>query len=212
MPSTNETTLADLLAEIETAWEERGDDQVAERLAAAHPEHADDLYAFFEAITTDDGELPPGVGAAAVRNTLAWLREEHEPPVGDPPPAGGTGGAPGAPPRNLMGLLCDESGKDPGTVASAIEDAPLELITAFATYPRLVPDAARDEFASRSARALRIDEARVRRKFDDDAQLPMAASRHGAYAAPPSTYEELLRQFGVPARVRKLWIRFNPRP
>ena len=208
MPSTNNTPLASLLAEIETAWEERGDDQLVERLAAAHPEHADDLYAFLEAITDDD-ELPPGVGAVAVRNTLTWLSEEHEPPAGDPSPAGGSGGSPGSQPQNLMGLLCAESGRNPSEVASAIEDAPLELITAFATYPRLVPDAARDEFASRSERSLGVDRAMVRRKFDNDADLPMAASRHGAYGAPPSTYEELLKQAGVPARVRKIWMRFH---
>lgn len=214
MPSTKDASLATLLAQIETTWGDRGDqvlvEQLVEELATAHPELADELYGFLEAITTDeDDEIPPHVGAAAVRHSLAWLREEHEPPADGPPPAGGTGG-PDGPPQNLMGLLCAESGKDPSGVASAIEDAPLELITAFSTYPRLVPDAARDEFASRSERALHIDRHKVRRKFEDEISFAMAASRRGAYDASPSSYEELLKEAGLPARVRKFWMRFNP--
>ena len=77
MPSTNEPTLASLLAQIETAWEERGDARLVEKLADEHPQFAEGLFAFFDAILSEDEELPPGVGAAAVRDTMEWLKEEH---------------------------------------------------------------------------------------------------------------------------------------
>ncbi|HEV2149799.1 MAG TPA: DEAD/DEAH box helicase family protein [Longimicrobiaceae bacterium] len=75
MPSPDTAALEVLLAQLERAWEEQGDAQLVEALAAAHPGYADELYAFFDALVSEDDPLPDGVGAAAVRGTLAWLRD-----------------------------------------------------------------------------------------------------------------------------------------
>ena len=49
-----------LRAQIETAWEERADASLVDRLAVEHPEHAEDLFAFADAIMDDDSDLPNG--------------------------------------------------------------------------------------------------------------------------------------------------------
>lgn len=206
MPSTHDHSLYSLFAQIETAWEERGDAGVVDRLAAEHPEYAEELYSFFNAITADDEELPPGVGEAAVRNTLAWLKEEHE--AGLAELAIASGGSPSLP-LDLMGLLVEVSGKDPLEIAEAMEDTPLELLDAFAQYPELVKSGARRAVATRAYRGLDIAPYRVLRKFDESADFARAASRQGGYGTPPASYEDLLDLAGLSPELRSLWLQLG---
>ena len=202
MPSAHDHSLHTLFAQIETAWEERGDARLVDRLAAEHPDHAEELYSFFDAITTDE-ELPPGVGEAAVRNTLAWLKEEHEAGLAELGAA--REGGP-SPPLDLLGLLVEASGKDPPEVAEAMEDTPLELLDVFAQYPQLVKPGARRAVADRAYRGLDIAPYRVLRKFDESADFARAASRQGGYGAPPASYEDLLDLADLPPELRSLWL------
>lgn len=206
MPSTHDNSLHTLFAQIETAWEERGDAGLVDRLAAEHPEHAEELYSFFDAITADDEELPPGAGEAAVRNTLDWLKEEHEAGLAEVEAA--REGGP-SPPQDLLGLLVEASGKDPLEIAEAMEDTPLELLDAFAQYPQLVKPGARRAVATRAHRGLDIAPYRVLRKFDESVDFARAASRQGGYGAPPASYEELLDLADLSPELRSLWIQLG---
>jgi len=208
MPSTEKTTLSRLLAEIEAAWEERGDASLVERLAAEHPEHAEELFAFMDAILEEDADLPAGAGAAAVTNTLAWLAEEHRPPAAGEPPERPNKGA-GNPPQDLMGFLVAESGKGPAEVAEALEDTPIELLAAFAQYPRLVKPPARRALAERVERGLGIDRRRVTAKLEEPSDFARAASRRGGYGAEPESYEDLLNIADLKGARRALWLRLG---
>lgn len=206
MPSTNDHSLYSLFAQIETAWEENGNAGVVDQLAAEHPEHAEALYSFFNALTADDEELPLGVGEAAVRNTLAWLKEEHE--AGLAELAAARGGGP-SPPQDLMGLLVEASGKDPLEIAEVMEDTPLELLDVFAQYPQLVTPGARRAVAARAYQGLDIAPYRVLRKFDESADFARAASRRGGYGAPPASYEALLELPDLSPELRSLWLQLG---
>ncbi len=203
MPSAHDRSLHALFAQIETAWEERGDARLVDRLAAEHPEHAEELYSFFDAITAGNEELPPGAGEAAVRNTLAWLKEEHEAGLAE---LGAAGGGGLSPPLDLMGLLVEASGKDPLEIVEAMEDAPLELLDVFTRYPQLVRPGARRALAARAYRGLDIAPYRVLRKFDESADFARAASRQGGYGPPPESYEDLLDLADLPPELRSLWL------
>lgn len=205
MPSTHDRSLHALFAQIETAWEEHGDADLVHRLAAEHPEHAEEMYSFFDAISRDE-ELPPGVGEAAVRNTLALLKGEHEAGLAELTAA--RGGGP-SPPQDLLGLLVEASGKDPLEIVEAMEDTPLELLDAFAQYPQLVKPGARRAVATRAYRGLDITPYRVLRKFEESADFARAASRQGGYSAPPTSYEDLLGLAGLPPKLRSLWLQLG---
>jgi hypothetical protein len=211
MPSINEPTLASLLAQIETAWEERGDAELVEQLADQHPEFAEDLFAFFDAILSEDDELPPGVGAAAVRDTMEWLKEEHAIARGGSAPAETAAAAESgpSPPQDLLGLLCGETGKSPTAVAAEMEDTPLGLIVMFARYPELVPPGPRRAFARRAHRVHQVSRDKVTRKFEETAEFARAASRTGAYSSGPTSYEELLNRAGLSPELRALWLRLQ---
>ena len=209
MPSTDKPTLSRLLAEIETAWEERGDASLVERLAVEHPEHAAELFAFMDAIMEEDAELPAGAGAAAVTNTLAWLAEEHRGPMAaEQPPERPNKGA-GSTPQDLMGFLVVESGRGPAEIADALGDTPIELLAVFAQYPRLVAPPARRALAERVERGLGIDRRRVTAKFDESSEFARAASRSGGYGAGPKSYEDLLNIADLKGERRALWLRLG---
>jgi hypothetical protein len=211
MPSTNEPTLASLLAQIETAWEERGDTRLVEKLADEHPHFAEGLFAFFDAILSEDEELPPGVGAAAVRDTMEWLKEEHAIARGGSAPAE-TAAEPASgpsPPQDLLGLLCGETGKSPTAVAAEMEDTTLGLIMMFARYPELVPSGPRRAFARRAHRAHQVSRNTITRKFEETSQFARAASRSGAYSTDPTSYEELLNRAGLSSELRAFWLRLQ---
>ena len=210
MPSANERVLNTLFAQIECAWEEHGDTELVEKLADQYPEYAEDLFAFFSAILSDDDELPAGAGAAAVRDTMTWLAEEHAAArperVAAPAPSLGASGP--SPPQDLLGFLCNETGKPPLVVVSGMEDTTPELLDLFSRYPHIVPSGARRAVALRAYRGHGVDPAKVRRKFDEVAPFAMAASRTGAYGAVPASFEELLDRAALPADLRARWLAF----
>jgi hypothetical protein len=206
----NEPVLTSLFAQIEHAWEERGDAELVEKLAEQHPQYAHDLFAFFDAILSGDDDLPAGAGAAAVRDTLAWLKEEHaaaraERAAG---PAAAVRAPGPSPPQDLLGFLCTETAKPPQAVAAGMEDTTLELLVLFSQYPQLLPPGARRAVALNAHRGHGVDPRRTRRKFDDAGPQAIAASRTGAYDAPPRNYEELLDRAALSADLRARWLAF----
>lgn len=210
MPSMNEPVLTSLFADIEHAWEERGDTELVEKLAEEYPQYADDLFAFFDAILSDDDELPAGAGAAAVRDTLEWLKEEHAAARAEraTAPSAAMNASGPSPPQDLLGLLCSETNKAPRAIAAKMEDTTVELLLRFSAYPQLVPAGARRAVALRAQRGLAVDPEKVRRKFEDPAHFAMAASRTGAYGAAPATYEELLEGAALSPDLRARWLAF----
>jgi hypothetical protein len=210
MPSVNEPVLSSLFAQIEHAWEEHGETEMVEKLAEEHPQYAEDLFAFLSAIQSDDDDLPVGAGAAAARDTLEWLKEEHAAARGEQAatPATAINASGTSPPQDLLAFLSTEAAKPPRAVATGMEDTTLELLVLFSRYPQLVPPGARRAVALKAHRGHGVDPARTRRKFDDAAPLARAASRTGAYDAPPGSYEELLDRAALPADLRARWLAF----
>lgn len=209
MPSTEQQILSRLLAEIETAWEEHGDASLAERLASEHPQYAEELFAFMDAILEEDAELPTGAGAAAVRQTLNWLAEERREEAVAATPEREPAGAAAGPPQDLVGLLVNESGREPMEIVQAIADTTLELLAVFAQYPRLVKPLARRAFATRAERGLGVDRRQILTKFEEPQPLARAASRRGGYGAEPQSYEDLLDLAGLRGELRALWRRLG---
>lgn len=67
-------TKDEVFADLEAAWIGDRDASAVDRLAAAHPQHSEELYAFFADMVLGEREQAP-VGFDA----LAWLeREGHE--------------------------------------------------------------------------------------------------------------------------------------
>jgi hypothetical protein len=210
MPSMNEPVLTSLFAQIEHEWEERGDTELVEKLAEQYPQYADDLFAFFDAILSEDDELPAGAGAAAVRDTLEWLKEEHAAARAEraAAPSAAMNASGPSPPQDLLGFLCSETNKAPRAVAAEMEDTTVELLLKFSEYPQLVPAGARRAVALRAHRGLGVDPEKIRRKFDDPTHFAMAASRTGAYGTAPATYEELLDRAALSPDLRARWLAF----
>lgn len=209
MPSTEQQILSRLLAEIETAWEEHGDASLVERLASEHPQYAEELFAFMDAILEEDAELPAGAGAATVRRTVDWLAEEHREEAVAARPEREPARAAAGPPQDLLGLLVEESGREPVEIVQVIADTTLELLAVFAQYPRLVKPLARKAFATRAERGLGVDRRRVLAKFEESQPFARAASRRGGYGAEPQSYEELLDLAGLKEELRALWRRLG---
>lgn len=210
MPSTSEPALTSLFAQIEHAWKERGDTQLVEKLADRHPQHAQDLFAFFDAILSDEDDLPAGAGAAAVRGTHEWLKEELATvrAEGTSPRSSVASASGPSPPGDLLQFLCVETGKSPAAVVSGMDDTTMELMVMFSQYPTLVPDGARQVFALKAQRGHGVDPRRTRRKFEDAPPLARAASRTGVYDTPPGSYEELLDRAALPSDLRARWLAF----
>jgi len=191
-------TLDDLLAATERAWIDRHDAGVVDRLAAEHPEHAEELYTFFSGLVFGDGEssVPEEVARQAAERTRAWLDDEGFERARE---------AALRSPRTFALFLQRRTRQDPETIARRIGDVSWELLAQVSRYPALVPRPVREELASRIARHWPIPAAESLRAIETSEPMPRAASRRHPYPPPPSTFEELLGSSSLTARQRSLW-------
>jgi len=191
-------TLDDLLAATERAWIDRHDAGVVDRLAAEHPEHAEELYTFFSGLVFGDDEssVPHEVARQAAERTRAWLDDEGFERARE---------AAHRSPRTFALFLQRRTRQDPETIARRIGDVSWELLAQVSRYPALVPRPVREELASRIERHWPIPAAESLRAIETSAPMPRAASRRHPYPPPPSTFEELLGRSSLTARQRSLW-------
>jgi len=192
-------SLLELQILVDEAWEAgRNLDLVAD-LAARYPEHADELFAFAEALLFEDYPLPPPLAQAALRAGEAALASL--PPPTNSPLAGA--------PQNLLAVLVAESKLPPAKAAEAMGDMPLPLLISFSDYPQVVTRRAREEVAKRAQRGLRIARDRVLSCFDVALPVARAASRRGPAAADPTSYDDLLDRARLTPELRAVWSTFR---
>lgn len=190
--------LDDLLAETERAWLDRRDAGVVDRLAAEHPEHAEELYAFFSGLVfgEDEGAVPEELARQAAERTRSWLDDEGFERARE---------AAGRVPRTFARFLQRRTGQDPETIARRIGDVTWEFLAQVSRHPPLVPPSVREELAARIARHWPIPAAESLRAIEVSGPVPRAASRRHPFPPPPSTFEELLARSSLTASQRGLW-------
>jgi hypothetical protein len=195
-------SLFELQTLIDEAWEESRNLDLVADLATRYPEHADELFAFAEALLFEDDPLPPPLAQAALRAGDAALAAVPPPTVS--PSAGA--------PQTLLAVLVAESGLPPSQAAAAMEDMPLPLLISFSDHPQIVTERAREEFATRAQRGLGVARDRVLSCFNVTPPLARAASRRGPAAADPTTYDDLLDRARLTPELRTLWSTFREQP
>ena len=191
-------SLDELLAQTERAWLDRRDAGTVDRLAAEHPEHAEELYAFFSGLVFGDveGAVPGELAQEAVERTRAWLDEEGFERARE---------AARQVPPTFVRFLQRRTRQDPETIARRISDISWEFLAQVSRHPALVPRRVREELASRIARHWSIPAAESLRAMASSGPVPRAASRRRPYPPPPSTFEELLASSSLTAAQRSLW-------
>lgn len=194
-------SLFELQSMIDAAWEENHSLDLVPELAAQHPRYAEELYAFADALRSEDEPLPHSMAEVALRAAEAALAAAAQEAAPQAAPLSG------GPPQNLLAFLAGESGLPPSRTAAALE-APLSLLICFSDHPRVVARRAREELAARAERALGIARERVLSKFDEPPPLALAASRQGPMGADPTTYDELLDRARLNPAAREAWNAF----
>lgn len=235
MANADQALREDLLAEIEAAWIGRRDATVVDRLAAQHPEYAEDLYEFFADLFSAErrDNIPAEVENELGESLERWFeatgqhiaREAAEAALSatpTTPPA-----APAAPDateparsnatgtetedaresaRPYLALVEDHTGLDTGEIAERLGDGyTVELLLLTQRYPQLYPAPVRSEFASRTEQQFGIPSEQVLLSFEYQPELRMAASRSKAYGASPLTWEDLLQRAGLTPERQRSW-------
>jgi hypothetical protein len=229
MPSTDQGLLERLCTEIEAAWEDRREYRILHHLAEEYPDLSDELYDFFAVLTSDnDPDLPPALAQRAVARTREWLesgaydrivqeaRAERRltptPATSEPTtsPVSGDGsqesrGAP--PPRSFIGFLQQRTQQPPMAIAARIPHASVELLTWLGRHPDLMNSAVRRSLARAIEVSWTIPQQETLLELNSPTELQRAASRRGAYGAPPDSFRELLRRTGLSPADQRYWLR-----
>lgn len=235
MANADQALREDLLAEVEAAWIGRRDATVVDRLAAQHPEYAEDLYEFFADLffaerrdkISEEGES--GLGESLER----WFEEKGQhiareaaesarsatsatlptdPAAQDaiePADSNATGTQTEdarESARPYLALVEDHTGLDTNEIAERLGDGyTAELLLLTQRYPQLYPAPVRSEFASRTEQQFGIPSEQVLLSFEYQPELRVAASRSKAYGASPSTWEDLLQRAGLTPERQRSW-------
>ncbi len=192
-----DASLDELCAAAERAWVDRRDPGAADRLAADHPEHAEELYDFFAALVegTRGDSVPDATARRAAERTRSWLHEE------------GFDRALAAArrPRSFASFLHELAGPRPEDAVTKIGDVSWEFLALVSRYPAVVPPAVREELASRVARAWSLSPEVCLERIAASRPAPRAASRERPYPPAPSTFEELLARSSLGRKERAYW-------
>ena len=173
--------LDQLCAQIELAWADRHDAQTVDRLAAAHPDHAAELYDFYALlIETDLMQAPPVVIAAKQPVLLERV-------------------------RSFVSQLCEHTGAKATEIAARLS-VPYPLLVAMQRHPQSVPQRVREELATRAANLLQFDRLRALAALAQPYAEPMAASRDKAYQHEEATFAELLKRAKVSKKEQQYWL------
>lgn len=190
------SSLDDLCAAAERAWTDRRDPTTVDRLAAEHPEHAEELYDFFADLVVGAREaIPREAARRAAERTRRWLGEE------------GFDRALAAArrPRSFASFLRELAGPRPDEAVRRIGDVSWEFLALVSRYPAVVPPVVREELASRVARAWDLRPEACLERIEASSPALRAASRKRPYPPPPSTFEELLARSSLGGKARSYW-------
>jgi len=220
--------LEHLCGEIESAWRERKDRALVQKLSIAHPDLRDELYDFFEALVFGSRQRSAKEAAAEGRIEM-WLREvgvaaalaaaSEEPPItttevrepvtGTPAPdaAPKDVNAEVDPPRNWVLFLRTATGKNVGEIAADLPHASGEFLTLVGRYPGVVPGSVKRELAARLRERFDIDEAEVHARLSETQGMLRAASRDRPFSAAPATFLELLSRSALSGDQQNYWRR-----
>ena len=177
--------LDQLCAQIELAWADRSDVQndaqtpshLVDRLAAAHPNYAAELYDFY---------------ALLVETELMQASAVAKQPVLDRV-------------RSFVSQLCEHTGAKATEIAARLS-VPYPLLVAMQRHPQSVPQRVREELASRAANLLQFDRLRALTALAQPYAEPMAASRDKAYQHEEVTFDQLLKRAKVSKKEQQYWL------
>lgn len=212
--SANDERLASLMEEIERVWMEDRDESVVDRLAKEYPELAERLYLFLATLVDAPDQLDrhrPELAASAAR-TRDWLEREGFARAARAAAKGGSTEATPTPTRRVaapatptfVGLLRQVTGADLGTLAAELKVTP-DFLVEVSSNATVLPIEVKRELATRADRARAIGFDRALASLEAPVQLRRAASREGAYAAAPETYEDLVSRSQLSEDQKKYW-------
>ncbi len=209
MPTTSEypmsdtpemTVLSRCRLEIELAWNETMDDSVVHRLAAEHPELADELYSFFADVVEAEhhvGRPRPEFAELdrKVREMLEGARHESAQ----------------SRPNTFLGLVRETTGEPVDMIAASMNVTPDFLVDA-SEQGAVLPLRAREELVRRAremsrVRGIReIDERQGVASFDVSSVMARAASRRTAYEPVNVTYRDVVERSSLSAAEKQFWL------
>ena len=167
--------------EIEQAWMRGAGRATVHRLAAAHPELADELYEFF-AFMVDAHE------------GLSWEGDAPEEPGGNEA-------------RPFLAILRDATGESVEAIAASME-VTADFLVDLSDHGTVLPLKARAELVRRAAGMLDVGETEAVASFDV-ASVRRAASRDRAYPTTEVTFRELVERSGLSEEQKRYWAGFG---
>lgn len=233
MANPDQALLDDLLTEVEAAWIGRRDATVVDRLAAQHPQHAEELYEFFaDLFFAERGDnVPAGLEDGLGESLDRWFEERgrhiaseaveevrtDEAPTPEPTPAtdavasvapistpSGREGAHSSA-RPFLTLVEEVTDLDAEEVAARLGDVTVDFLLFTERYPELYPLPVREEFGRRAEGLFGIPTEVVLLAFKYRPEIRMAASRSRGYTGRPASFEELLRRAGLSFEQQRYW-------
>jgi hypothetical protein len=197
----SESSDAELLSacqlEIERAWNEAKDDGPVHRLAADHPELAEELYEFFACVIEAEDELdrPRPDFAEMDRRVRAMLGVAEEDAAVKAQPS-------------FLALVRGVTGESVDAIAVGMEVTADFLVVA-SEEGKVVPVAARVELVRR-ARGLRnmgdVNESELMVSFDAPPSLRRAASRRTAFTPSTVTYDMVVKHSTMSDESKRFWL------
>lgn len=169
--------LDQLCVQIELAWADRHDAQTVDRLAAAHPDYASELYDFYALLIETDLIQAPATAKQPVIERV----------------------------RSFLSQLCEHTGAKATEIAARLS-VPYPLLVMMQRHPQSVPQRVREELAARAANLLQFDRLRALTALAQPYAEPMAASRDKAYAVEELSFADLLKRAKVSRPEQKYWL------
>ena len=173
--------LDQLCAQIELAWADRHDAQtpsrLTDRLAAAHPNYAAELYDFYALLIETDLMQAPAIPKQPVLERV----------------------------RSFVSQLCEHTGAKATEIAARLS-VPYPLLVMMQRHPQSVPQRVREELATRAANLLQFDRLRALAALAQPYAEPMAASRDKAYEREEITFAEMLKRAKVTKKEQQYWL------
>lgn len=215
--SAHDDRLFGLMEEIERSWMEDRDESAVDRLAAEHPEFAEELYLFFATIVDapDQLELSRPDLAQSAAQTRDWLeREGFARAARSSADERSTETTLTTPretkevPTSTFLALLRQTGAPLATLAAKM-DVTQDFLVELSRHAALLPLGVKRELVTRAHRALKLDVGRSLASLEAPVELQRAASRKGAFASAQMTFDDLVRQSQLSADQKNHWLQLG---
>ncbi|HTE45673.1 MAG TPA: hypothetical protein VK636_10550 [Gemmatimonadaceae bacterium] len=194
-----DNVLSECQLEIERAWNDARDDSPVHRLAAAHPDLADELYDFFVCVVEANdnlGDEYPDFAETEQRARELIAGNAQAPPTSQV-----------APKKTFLALVRDTTGEYIDDIAGSM-DLPPDFLVDASEHGRILPRRAREELVRRACRTRTIDEAEALAAFDVPPSLRRAASRNRVFEPSNDTYKDVVERSSLSAEAKRFWLSF----